>query len=152
MALAGGGPFGQPTMVPLYQPTPAAAAAGATSMAQPARLAMTVLPGSRVATIRFADGSARISGDERASLEQAAQLAQSRNARLKVVGYASAGGRQAGLERLKLANFNMSMDRAEAVARELVRLGVNPALIVVEAKPDAAAGADGTKAEIYLEN
>lgn len=154
-ALAGGGPFAQPTIVAMGGGTAPSTAPALSpgSAAAPSRLAMATFPGSRLATVRFDEGSARLSRDDSQALQQAAEMAKARNARLRVVGFASADSARGGAtERLKLANFNISMDRAEAVARELVRLGVNPASIAVEAKPEAAAGAGGTKAEIYLEN
>ena len=66
----------------------------------------------------------------------------------------------AKLEKHKLVNLWVSMDRAQAVARELVRLGVPATAIVTEAKSDSdplyfeampAGEAQNRRAEVYLE-
>jgi outer membrane protein OmpA-like peptidoglycan-associated protein len=61
----------------------------------------------------------------------------------------------------ELANFRISDERARAVAEELVRLGVDPTAIIVEAVSDQqpafveampAGEAGNRRAEILLEN
>ena len=75
-----------------------------------------------------------------------------------MVGYASrqaAGDTAEG----KIANFNLSLDRANAVARALMRLGAKPSEVMVTAEgegapPIAIAGLSGAaadqRAEVFL--
>ena len=60
-----------------------------------------------------------------------------------------------------MVNFKVSVDRADAVARELIRLGVNKEELVVDAISDAqpvyfefmpTGEAGNRRAEIYLES
>ncbi|MCP5372828.1 MAG: OmpA family protein [Hyphomicrobiales bacterium] len=123
----------------------------------------TALPGGalRVATIQFGNGSAQLSEDDRAVLRQVRDLQRSRGGRLQVVGHASSRTRDLSLVRHKMVNFQVSADRADAVARELMRLGVQSADIVIGAVADAdpvfyeimpAGEAGNRRAEVYLIN
>jgi outer membrane protein OmpA-like peptidoglycan-associated protein len=116
--------------------------------------------GSQIATILFDDGSAELAPAAVKLLERVVAMQRSEGGQLRVVGHASvhvAGGNP--IER-KLANFRVSADRANAVARELVRLGVDPSLISVLAVSESqplynervpAGEAGNRRAEIFLE-
>jgi outer membrane protein OmpA-like peptidoglycan-associated protein len=147
-ALAGGGSLGSPTLIPA-QPV---AATAPTSEQRPAATAFAAGAAGRLATLRFASGSARLAEADLAAIRQSADSIRSTGARTRVVGYAPPDGRGGATEQRRLADFNLSLDRAEAVARELVRLGVQPGQIMVEGRADSSAAAGGPRAEIFLEN
>ncbi len=136
-------------MVPTAAP---AAAASAVAPPGAALAASAGRAGGSLATIRFASGSARLAESEAGALRDAAEIARARNLRVRVLGYPSADAKAPATERRKIADFNLAMDRAEVVARELVRLGVSPAAISVEGRADASSALGGGRAEILLEN
>jgi len=123
----------------------------------------TVLPAGalRVATIQFNNGSARLSAEDRRVLRQVSDLQRSQGGRLQVIGHASSRTRDMDLVRHKMVNFKVSADRADAVARELTRLGVAAGDIVIGAVADAipayyeimpSGEAGNRRAEVYLIN
>ena len=111
-----------------------------------------------LATIQFANGSARLDQAGLDILRQAAIVALQDSAAVKVVGHSSASGQGDPIQR-QLANLEASIERANAVAAVLVQYGLDPRKVIVEAKSDqeplyretAAAGEAGNRrAEIYL--
>lgn len=88
------------------------------------RLAPPV-PGNaqRIATIQFQNGSARLSGLDRKILAQVVQLHKRQGGVVRVVGHASSRTRDMDPVRHKMVNLDVSVARADAVAKELVRLG-----------------------------
>jgi outer membrane protein OmpA-like peptidoglycan-associated protein len=113
------------------------------------------------AVIRFATGSARIGSQDRRAIQRAYQAYRARGGRIHVMGHASSRTRNMDRVRHQLANFQISYDRAKAVADELVRLGVDPSVIVVNAMSDQhpaffevmpAGEAGNRRAEIFFEN
>ncbi len=98
--------------------------------------AMRRLPGAP-GLIRFGHGSTRLSGKEKKYLKQIAKQAQSEGKMVYVVGHASQRTGDMDYAKHKLVNFNLSLDRANAVAGELRRSGVASDRIVVQAKGDA---------------
>lgn len=118
-----------------------------------------IRPGEAAATIRFKEGSARLSQGDRDTLARVAAMAKEARARVKVVGHA---GRPNGGEGAKaeIAEFGLSLDRANAVAAELIRNGIPAERMTVEALGDAeplviagsaAAEAVNRRAEVFLE-
>lgn len=111
--------------------------------------------------VYFANGSSRIAARERAKVAEVARRYKADGAgAVRIVGHASSRTLNLPIDRHKLVNLWISMDRAEAVARELVRRGVAPDAIVVEARADneprffesmPAAEASNRRAEVYLE-
>lgn len=106
------------------------------------------------ATVEFRSGSAALSADDRLTLRDVADTIRAQGGSVRVVGHATP---QAGRDPVKqmMTAFKLSTDRAEAVAKELGRLGVPRRGIRAEAVTDAAedtveAGA-GPYAEIYIE-
>jgi outer membrane protein OmpA-like peptidoglycan-associated protein len=113
-----------------------------------------------VATLIFANGSAEIAAKDRATLRRIAAASRSAGAVIRVVGYASpAAGNLSPAER-KLANFNISFRRAEAVREALIRAGAAPGNIKIVAASDNSErfGVPSTntdtrpRVEIFLEN
>ncbi len=98
--------------------------------------AMPPVGGQPVATVRFGNGSSRIGSQGRQQIRQAYQAAQAHVGRIYIVGHASSRTRNMNRTRHEMANFRISYDRARAVARELIRMGVDPGRIVVSAVSD----------------
>jgi outer membrane protein OmpA-like peptidoglycan-associated protein len=146
---------------------PAPAAAMYASSARPVVAALTKaepLPssgdGQQIATVLFDDGSAEISPGAIKLLERVVALQRTRGGQLRVVGHASVDVPGGDKLHKRLINFRVSTDRANAVARELVKLGIDPAAISVlsvsESQPlyneKVPAGEAGNRrAEIYLD-
>jgi len=139
---------------PVYEtPTYEAPAAGT---------AQSLQPGSQpVATILFADGSARIGNGDREIIRQVYNEYRRRGGRIYIIGHASSRTRNLDQASHQLANFSISYARARAVASVFERLGVPPQSIVVEAMSDQqpnyfevmpAGEAGNRRAEIFLEN
>ncbi|MHA1107776.1 MAG: OmpA family protein [Alphaproteobacteria bacterium] len=111
-------------------------------------------------TIRFGVGSARLGPKGRREVRKVYRAYRSRGGMLRVVGHASSRTRDLDLVRHQMVNFNVSLDRANAVARELIRLGVKSTSISVDAASDSqpiffevmpAGEAGNRRAEIHLE-
>lgn len=111
--------------------------------------------------VYFGHGSATLTADERDQIAEVATLHKERGyGTVRVVGHASSRTSNLPVDKHLMANFDMSMDRANAVAAELMRRGVAPADLVIEAVGDRApvyyesmpAGEAGNRrAEIFLE-
>ena len=84
--------------------------------------------------VHFANGSSRLSANDRADVAKIAKLAREKGARVRVVGHASRRTRDMDPVRHMLVNFEMSVKRANAVAAELARRGVDRDVISVEAR------------------
>ena len=105
--------------------------------------------------------SAQIASSERAKVSDIAKRYRaSGGGFIRVVGHASSRTKNLPVDKHKLVNFWISMDRAQAVARALMRAGVAPNAIVVEARSDGepmffesmpAGEALNRRAEVYLE-
>ncbi len=111
--------------------------------------------------IYFAHGSAGLSAADRAQIGEIAALQKKRGGgAVRVVGHASSRTNNLPVDAHLLANFDMSMDRANAVANELMRKGVAASDLVIEAVGDRspeyyesmpAGEAGNRRAEIFLE-
>ena len=89
-----------------------------------------------IATILFADGSARIGDGDRQVIRQVYDEYRRRGRRIYVIGHASSRTRNLDQANHELANFNISYERGRSVAGVLERLGVPPQAIVVTAVSD----------------
>jgi len=114
----------------------------------------------RVATIQFENGSARLSASDRRILADVRQLQRERGGRIHIVGHASSRTRTMDPVKHKMVNFKVSVDRANIVARELMRLGTKQDELLVDAVSDTSpvfyefmpsGEAGNRRAEIYLE-
>lgn len=112
------------------------------------------------AVINFNVGSSRIAGSYRGALQQVVAEHQARGGFIRVVGHASSRTRDLPIDRHLLVNFRISLERAEAVARELVRLGASPDAVFIEARSDTepvyyesmpAGEAENRRVEVFLE-
>ncbi len=89
------------------------------------------------ATVYFGHGSARLSGKAKAVIRDVAEAYKTRPGTLRVVGHASHRTRDLPLQQHKLVNFRVSLDRATAVANELIRLGVDGNAVQIVAVSDS---------------
>ncbi len=117
-----------------------------------------VVPGEPVATIRFGEGTARLAPADRNALARVAAMAQETGGRIRIVGHAGRPGGDGA--KSEVADFNLSLDRANAVAQELMRNGISSERLKIEAVGDAeplvvagsaAAEAPNRRAEIFIE-
>lgn len=116
---------------------------------------------SRVAIVLFGEGSSAIDPGEVKALEPVVQMLRRKGGILQVVGYAASRTGVADSARDKMANLDLSLDRANAVARVLRRLGVRPTELIVTAEGNNAPlasieGVNGQaakeRADVYLEH
>jgi flagellar motor protein MotB len=114
----------------------------------------------KVATILFDDGSTGLGYQERGILQQVAELHRRRGGTVRVVGHASSRTRNMDPDRHRSVNYQISVERASSVARELTKLGVPSEMIVVSAMADEEpvyrevmpSGETGNRrAEIYID-
>ena len=113
-----------------------------------------------VATVRFGTGSSSLDKQDRASLKDVVGIFRQNGKSLRVIGHASSRTRDLDPMAHQLANFNVSVDRANRVAKELMRLGIRSNQIFVGAKSDSEpiyyevmpSGEVGNRrAEIYID-
>jgi len=146
-------------------PAPSTAMAGAPIPA--AAPAFSVAPntqsvtGTKVATILFATGSAGLDPRDRQILGEVVRLHQQRGGQVTVVGHASSRTRNMDPVRHKMVNYGVSVDRADRIAKELRAMGMDPDMIVVDARSDnmplyfenmPSGEAGNRRAEIYFQN
>lgn len=120
---------------------------------------LNVAPGATI-TIKFANGSYHLSNQARAAVRKAAKAYKARGKGIiRIVGHASHRTQDMNIVKHRMANFSVSLDRANAVARELMRQGIDANVVRVEAKSDAdpvfyeympAGEAENRRVEIFL--
>ena len=115
----------------------------------------------RVATIRFENGSAKLSTRDRQILANVIRLKKERGGRIRVVGHASSRTRNTDPVKHKMINFRVSAARADVIAKTLVRMGADRAQLQIDAISDSSpeflevmptGEAGNRRAEIYLES
>lgn len=118
-------------------------------------------PGQLAAIIFFSHGSSELDPRDRGVLRDVAALQQQRGGSLRVVGHASSRTHNATPDAHRVANFEMSLTRANAVLEELLQLGVAADSAHAEAVGDAepvyhefmpSGEAGNRRVEIFLEN
>lgn len=111
-------------------------------------------------TIYFAHGSTSLPAKSRELLREVAAWHREKGGAIRVVGHSSSRTGDMDPVRHKLTNFKVSLDRANAVAQELIKLGVPPDKLIVSAKSDAEpiyfeimplGEAGNRRVEIYLD-
>lgn len=132
----------------------AAAAPAAVAGFPPVGSASPAFPGTGrqtpVAQINFAAGSAKLPADAGASLRRAADAWRQSGGLLRIVGRAApVEADRTGRD--VMASFTLAMNRAEAVGRELARIGVSPAALQIDGQ-GGDPGARDAATEIILEN
>ncbi len=110
--------------------------------------------------VHFPAGSAVLSDEARALLRKVGAMHRERGGTVRVVGHASPGSQEVSLARQKLANFETSLARAQAVAKALMANGVAPERLFIETKSDGepsypesmSSGEKGNQgAEVFLD-
>ena len=126
----------------------------------------TQSPGSvytkkRGGTVRFASGSSVLTKAARSVLRKIAEAYRQRGGALRIDGHASSRTRDMTMVKHHMVNFNISLKRANAVARELIRRGVSSEALFVSAISDSkpiyseimpAGDAGNQRVEIYFVN
>ena len=131
-----------------YQPAPPPpvlgplAASGKSSQKPPAA---TV--GTPIVEVKFAADSTTLTDEDRQTLEKVVPLYEQNPGKLRIIGYAGAGGGAAE----QLNSFRAALDRAQAVAAALTTAGIPSGKIAVEAAPAGADPVEG-RAEVLLEH
>ncbi len=114
-----------------------------------------------VAVIYFGHSSSRLDSKDRAVLRDVVALRRQRGATIRVVGHASAQTAVTDQISHDLANFEMSLKRANSVAAELIALGAARDQVRAEARSDkqpvyhefmSTGEAGNRRVEIFLEN
>ena len=144
----------QPIPMPMFRPD---AGPGSRLTGAPVVRGTTV----RVATILFDNGSSKLKGLDKRILSSVNILQRDNGGTILIVGHASERTRNLSPIRHKMANFHISVARADKVFSELVRLGVSRDKIVITAVSDAepifyefmpSGEAGNRRAEVYLVN
>jgi outer membrane protein OmpA-like peptidoglycan-associated protein len=91
----------------------------------------------RAYIVHFSGGSAQLAAVDRALLRDVARVYKSQGGPLRIVGHSSSRTREADPVTQQIVNFRLSTQRAEAVARELARLGVPRNNMAVAAVSDS---------------
>ena len=120
-------------------------------------LALPAVPlqrGALAATIFFAEGSARLSDQDREVLAAIVDEHRRTGARIHILGHASRSGAIADPILRGVTNYGESLNRARAVGAYLSQLGVPAAMVSLDAAGERLAGPDeirNRRAEIYLD-
>lgn len=93
--------------------------------------------GEPAAMVRFRAGSAALTSDARQQVRNIVQMYRQRGGGVRVEGHASSRTRNMDPVQHHLVNFNVSLNRANAVARELVRQGIPTESVFVAALSDS---------------
>jgi len=122
-----------------FSPRFPAGTAGRISAGQPAiqSNAAPVAGELPVAIVYFGNNSSRLNGQAKSRIRRVVALyRQGGRGAIQVVGHASSRTPNLNPSRHHLANFRVSNNRANAVAQELIRLGVDPNAVTVSAVAD----------------
>jgi flagellar motor protein MotB len=114
-----------------------------------------------VATILFDNGSSKLKSRDKRILSAVMRLQRKNGGQVRVIGHASSRTRNLTPINHKMTNFEVSASRADRVAGELMRLGVNKKDILIAAVSDAdpayyeimpSGEAGNRRTEIYIVN
>ncbi len=115
----------------------------------------------KVATIYFQDGSTKLQGNDKEILREVAKAQQQTGSAVRVIGHASGRVRTFDPSRRHMINYQVSLDRAHAVAAVLLSLGVPKGKLEVEGMGDTTpiyaeysttGEAANRRAELYFAN
>ena len=115
----------------------------------------------RVATILFDNGSSKLKALDKRLLDAVMRLQRQKGGQIRIVGHASSRTRNLSPIKHKTANFKVSVDRADRIAGELIRLGIKEKDIHISAVADAepvyyeimpSGEAGNRRTEVYLGN
>jgi outer membrane protein OmpA-like peptidoglycan-associated protein len=100
----------------------------------------------QVAVIQFGAGSAGLSGNDFAILRKVAEIQRDNRGTVRIVAHAQQDASDSPADQVARANYEVSRQRALAIANQLVRLGVPANRIVAEAASDAEPAYETTSA------
>ncbi len=128
----------QATMAPARAQAPGSLATDSSrTLRAPAFRRDAAARAGQVAVVRFAVGSTRLGPAARLQLRKVARMQRDWQGAIRIVGHASSRTVDMDLAKHNLVNFQVSLDRAQSVARELMRLGVKPRNLRVGASSDS---------------
>jgi outer membrane protein OmpA-like peptidoglycan-associated protein len=105
----------------------------------------------QAAEITFSGESTSLGDEDNRHLAEVAKLAQNAGAHLRVIGYMRSASSGDAADR-ELHAFNAALDRANAVAQALIKLGIAANRINVQAAPElVSAGSEMARVEVMLE-
>ena len=151
--------YGGAAYQPVYAGAPAYAAPGFQSYAPAASVPPLPAAGQPVGIVFFNNGSAKLGRDDARVVKQVAEMHRYYGGVIRLVGHASQRTRNMNPYAQDQANYNVSLKRANAIARALTRAGVPAALVQVAAAgsttpvaPETmpAGEANNRRVEIYL--
>lgn len=87
-------------------------------------------------TFLFDNGSAAIKAEDRKKIKEIVKIAKEKKAMIYVLGYSSSRTRDMDYVSHKMANFKISLKRAENVADALVKAGLKEKQVMLEALSD----------------
>lgn len=90
----------------------------------------------QIDTFYFDDGSSSIKNEDKAKIKKIAKLAKDKKATLYVLGYSSSRTNDTDYVTHKMANFKVSLARAETVADAFIKAGVPDDKVLLEALSD----------------
>jgi outer membrane protein OmpA-like peptidoglycan-associated protein len=90
------------------------------------------------ATVYFRDGSAGLSGTEQAQIKKLAEEAERTGAIVRILGHASSRTANMELPVHDRVNFQVSEQRAQAIAKVMIQAGLPADRVYVEALADTA--------------
>lgn len=114
-----------------------------------------------VETLYFAQGSARLSAEDRAKIDRITRSQRDEASTIRIVGHASSRTRDLPETEHMMVNFSISQQRAAAVAEYFLKAGLNAERLVVEsvsdsepvsAEPMPRAEAMNRRVEIFILN
>jgi len=148
--------YGLPAYQPAFQPS---MQSGFQPYGQPVAVPPLPAGGQPVGIVFFNNGSARLSGDDARVVKQVAEMHRYYGGVVRVVGHASQRTGNMDPYAQQQVNYQVSMERANAIARALTRAGVPASLVQVAAAGSAnpvapetmpAGEANNRRAEIFL--
>jgi len=139
--------------------TPSAPATNVAAVAPPTGVPPTGAP-VQVAVIQFGAMSSELNGKDQAVLARVAQVQRTNGGKVRIVAHSAQDAAGSSADSLARDNFEVSRQRALAVANQLLRLGVPADRIAAEAASDeepayetstARGIAANRRAEIFVE-
>jgi outer membrane protein OmpA-like peptidoglycan-associated protein len=152
-SVAPAAPNAPPPAAPRLTPPPPPAAPAGVRSGQPSLAMRTPAAAPNpisvsVGDVAFAAGSSDLADTQRSALAEIAGLYKQTGGQIRIVGHAEPG-RSSDAIRQRIAGLDLALDRANAVAQALAKLGVPAREIRVEAAP--ATAAEQPRAEVFME-
>ncbi len=114
----------------------------------------------QAAVIYFENGQAWLPNDAKTQLKDVVALHEAYGGKVRIVGHASMRTRDMDLGQHQIVNFQLSADRAQIVADELMRMGIPASAVLISAEGDnkpvtyeymPAGELENRRAEVFIE-